>query len=83
MAQWRGGKVRPQPAPALLCGRQRGFRDCLQRGKGNFGLAAVFAYKIASFSAVGQAVFRLENIRCEFDAYSMRTEGECFGLQNS
>jgi hypothetical protein len=53
-----------QPAPAWLRGLRTGFADCLRRGKGNFGLAAVFAYKIASFSAVGLAVFRLENIRC-------------------
>tara|TARA_Y100000296_G_scaffold69059_1_gene82639 strand:- start:6912 stop:7163 length:252 start_codon:yes stop_codon:yes gene_type:complete len=48
-------------APGLARRVSEGICGCLQRGKPIFGLSALFAYKIASFSAAGQGAFRLQS----------------------
>jgi len=50
---------------------------CLQRGKPIFGLSALFAYKIASFSAAGQGAFRLQS-----DDRDERQHAPAYGILN-
>jgi hypothetical protein len=57
--------MRLRAAPGLVRRASEGICPCLRRGKPIFGLSALFAYKIASFSAAGQGAFRLQSIDWE------------------